>query len=193
MRRRDAFRRGFHAHAGKNAPMSTGGLKMKALWSISMIAVALLLTSVAVVEEVEAHGRYVGPYSETYDFLGCCGDSRASLQITRRERYYVDPPTNPNPIAPEQAPGRHWHTTIRTECVDRSNLAYRSQCDTYKEVCRDVWVRESTPFKKCAILDGLCHIRAGNRYENVSWERVGLKYHYYRWNLEEICEEVLVP
>lgn len=164
--------------------------------------VLLLLILFAV--EVQAHGEYVGPYSEEYTFLGCdCGDSRTELKIVRSERWYYE---NPNPPPPntqgvkEQAPGLHWHTTISYPCVSRSHAAYRRSCDDQVWSCKDEWVKADNHFKKCGKIRSnqdyeriLCHYQASIRYKRWTRDCDDDHCYYYRYVKKNVCKYRLAP
>lgn len=164
----------------------------------------LLLASFAVVEQAEAHGTYVGPTSFSYTTLGCCGESRTSVKITKKKRFYIDPLSPP--YTRELAPGYHWHKTVSTSCVDRYHRGYNARrCDTWKTDCRWEDVRVTPHYAKCEEhpnKDESCHSTAQNQhiFYEVDNEReivdgVHTWYdYYYQVEREQDCSEsYLVP
>lgn len=159
--------------------------------------IVLLLLFAAV--EVDAHGTATGKSKTRWEKTGCCGDSRTGWEKTVEEEYnYV----NPNPGIREQAPGKHWHTTITFPCVNRHHWGYDDNCDTERYSCEDEWVLSSTPFKTCKKARSLwdlerlaCHYNASNKYKY--WDRDCTSdpsvCKYYRYVEEEVCKDRLVP
>ena len=179
----------------------------------------LLLASFAVVEQAEAHGYYVGPTTNTYTVLGCCGDSRTSVQTDKLEGFYYDP-FDPDPygsfdddddVTMEQNWGYHWHSRISVGCFSRSHPGYSTNCDEREWVCE--WVNETatSSYAKCEVApnwDTACHTNAQDPHARFgyTWNNVeeretdedgSIRFvtysYYYEISRVEKCDWVVVP
>ena len=175
--------------------------------NISTIIAALLMAFFAVVERAEAHGYYVGPTNVTYTVLGCCGDSRTSVESEVNERYYQPDwdYSDPDASLNEQLPEYHWHRRVYTACVNRNHPAYdRSRCDTWRTRCRWERTRVTPHYAKCEYspnYDSDCSDNAHGQYDEyeIDYEEwwVGNVFYqdayFYEIRSERVCERYLVP
>lgn len=183
-----------------------------------ILAIALLLTPLAVVERAEAHGCYVGPTETTYRFLECCGKSRTSTETTVREQYYYWPLDDgtcfgsiheDSDVGPdEQNWGYHWHSRSSIDCVDRNHGGYETECDKHRRVCNDEKEISETPYATCQTdpeEDEQCHESASSAdvydyvviYGDAWWdvkEKVWYAYDdYHEVTIKRKCKRELIP